>query len=162
MTAMLNTNMANVKNDAQHSMMALKQDDQERPDDFGVAVISHSLVIEQTLCEVSVDWTQFWACSNNLLRSSFEKLVEFCGDVEKEELVIRNIAPSHSATRRNTATVLAAQDAIVALVNQAMAELGFEQPVSRLALRQGEFDVRFYLGSRKPTDHVFHDDARNF
>ena len=37
-------------------------------------------------------------------------------------------------------------------------KLGHEMPVCRLALQNGEFSIRCYLGRDKPTDHVFGED----
>jgi hypothetical protein len=146
---------------AQQSIVEIQREEQNGTSANTPKKVLLSSLIEKTIYEVSVGWSQFWTYSNGCLGGAFSELIEYCRETGKDELLIRNIAPASKVGPNDTATVLAVQKAIVAFVCDTITKCGMDKPESRLALRQGQFDIRFYLGKQKPTNFLCEEDERS-
>ena len=75
---------------------------------------------------------------------------------DRDELLINDIAPDMLV---GSADITEIQEIIEQIVREACARIGREAPEMRLSLRGSAYDIRCYLGRRKPTDYLFDPDA---
>jgi hypothetical protein len=114
---------------------------------------SENWQLERTRHEILVDWSKIRDASPDTIRNGFAQAIRHCKSLSKDEFVVENIVPDHTVGQDDPAKVIAAQTQIAALFREAARAENRSMPEYRLSLRRGAFDVRFYLGRTRPTDH---------
>ena len=107
--------------------------------------------ITRTRHELRVDWNEVKASSRMQNKIGFEQIIVLCQATGRGEFIVENIAPDYKVGDGDPAIVMEAQERIVRVFNQVSKAHFSESPEYRLSLRNGAFDLRFYLGRTHPT-----------
>lgn len=116
------------------------------------------LVMDETLHTISLDWAQLSNSTHQDVISGFVQAIIYCRNTQKEELVLRDIAPASKIGRDDPSQVVALYDQILHMFTEAFFLAGRDVPEVRLNLNRGQFDLRFYMGREIPRDCSYEDE----
>ena len=113
--------------------------------------------LELATFAVQMDGSNLWREHEEISLHHMIEAVRLAQRNGKSELLIYNITPWFRIGEGDVTQVTEIQNKIVAQLTDACRRIGQDLPETRLSLRNGEFDVRCYLGREKPTDYYFED-----
>ena len=110
---------------------------------------------ELATISVQMDGSNLWREHEELSLHRLIEAVRFAHRNGKSELLICNITPWFRIGEGDVTQVTEIQNRIVSQLTNACRRIGQDIPETRLSLRNGEFDIRCYLGREKPSDFFF-------
>ena len=116
------------------------------------------LDFEETLNAISFDWIQLNNASHQDMIAAFVQATTYCLEKNKEELVLRDIAPNSQIDHDNPSKIVEVHDRLTRMFGEAFTSLDRDIPEVRLNLNRGQFDLRFYMGKDIPRDYSYDDD----
>jgi len=111
-----------------------------------------------TYSAVVMDGSTLWRETNERSVAYVMEAVRLTELRGKNELLITNITPWGQAGADDATEVTVQQEKFEEALKKVCLRLKREMPEIRLSLHAGEFNLRCYLGTEKPTDHVHEDD----
>ena len=117
-----------------------------------LTVVNKQVKYEKTRDSISFDAKEIAGLSPGEISGFLQSLIQICGSLGKQELIISNIAPQVQLGKGDLGVVPNIHDEFVVHFANAFFTQGRNLPEHRLVLRRGEFDIRFYIGHERPTD----------
>lgn len=117
-----------------------------------LTVVNKQVKYEKTRDSISFDAKDIAGLSPGEISDFLQSLIQICGSLGKQDLVISNIAPQVRLGKGDLGVVPNIHDEFVVHFANAFFTQGRNLPEHRLVLRRGEFDIRFYIGHERPTD----------
>jgi|GEM_PF-3258093 len=111
-----------------------------------------------TYSAVVMDGSNMWRESCELAVAHVMEAVRLTELRGKNELLITNITPWVEVGADDATEITLQQEKFEEALKKVCQRLKRDMPEIRLSLRAGEFDLRCYLGTEKPTDHIYEDD----
>ena len=114
--------------------------------------------VKSTPHQMLLEWSHAKGFSTRSIQIGFECIIEQSLASEVDEFVVEDIVPGYKPGADDPSIVLEAESKIVKLFQEASMTHFRKDPEVRLALRNGMFDIRFYLGKTLPFDHIVPED----
>jgi len=109
--------------------------------------------------QMLLEWCHVGGLSARSIQIGFECIIEQCLAAELDEFVVEDIVPGHTPGVDDPSVVLETEARIVKLFQEASISHFRNNPEFRLSLRNGMFDIRFYVGKTLPCDCIVPEDA---